>query len=65
MLFAWGDNWSKQTAIVYLAIAQMFAGVAKDLTKLGGKTVTKLVSPEEQNTFLFKLVSLSTGWKNS
>lgn len=39
--------------------------IAKDLTKLGGKTVTKLVTPEEQNTFLFKLVSLITGWKNS
>ncbi|VEU33900.1 unnamed protein product [Pseudo-nitzschia multistriata] len=43
----------------------MWAGVAKDLTKLGGKTVTKLVTPEEQNTKLFKLVSLITGWKNS
>lgn len=43
----------------------MFAGIAKDLTKLGGKTVTKLVTPEEQKTKLFKLVSLITGWKNS
>eukprot|EP00553_Chaetoceros_curvisetus_P011853 CAMPEP_0204639162 /NCGR_PEP_ID=MMETSP0717-20131115/41964_1 /ASSEMBLY_ACC=CAM_ASM_000666 /TAXON_ID=230516 /ORGANISM="Chaetoceros curvisetus" /LENGTH=387 /DNA_ID=CAMNT_0051659163 /DNA_START=121 /DNA_END=1284 /DNA_ORIENTATION=- len=46
-------------------MAQMFAGIAKDLTKLGGKTVTKLVTPEEKDTFLFKLVSLITGWKNS
>jgi hypothetical protein len=43
----------------------MWAGIAKDLTKLGGKTVTKLVTPEEQSTKLFKLVSLITGWKNS
>jgi hypothetical protein len=43
----------------------MFAGIAKDLTKLGGKTVTKLVTPEEKETRLFKLVSLITGWKNS
>ena len=43
----------------------MFAGIAKDLTKLGGKTVTKLVTPEEKETQLFKLVSLITGWKNS
>jgi hypothetical protein len=35
------------------------------LTKLGGKTVTKLVTPEEKDTQLFKLVSLLTGWKNS
>jgi Major Facilitator Superfamily. len=65
LLFAWDDGWDKKTAILYVTIAQMFAGVAKDLTKLGGKTVTKLVTPEEQNTFLFKLVSLITGWKNS
>jgi MFS family permease len=65
LLFGWDDNWTKETAIVYVTIAQMFAGIAKDLTKLGGKTVTKLVTPEDQNTKLFKLVSLITGWKNS
>ena len=65
LLFGWNDDWSKQTAIIYVTIAQMFAGIAKDLTKLGGKTVTKLVTPEEQETKLFKLVSLITGWKNS
>jgi hypothetical protein len=43
----------------------MLCGVAKDLTKLGGKTVTKLVTGEERQTRLFKLVSLITGWKNS
>jgi hypothetical protein len=43
----------------------MLCGVAKDLTKLGGKTVTKLVTGEEKQTRLFKLVSLITGWKNS
>jgi hypothetical protein len=65
LLYGWNDDWEKRTAILYVTMAQMFAGVAKDLTKLGGKTVTKLVTPEEQNTFLFKLVSLITGWKNS
>lgn len=65
LLFGWNDDWEKKTAILYVTIAQMFSGVAKDLTKLGGKTVTKLVTPEEQDTFLFKLVSLITGWKNS
>jgi len=43
----------------------MLCGVAKDLTKLGGKTVTKLVTPEEQQSSLFKLVSYITGFKNS
>jgi hypothetical protein len=28
--------------------AHMLCGVAKDLTKLGGKTVTKLVTPDEK-----------------
>jgi len=65
LLFGWKDEWTKEQAIVYVTISQMFAGIAKDLTKLGGKTVTKLVTPEEQNTRLFKLVSLITGWKNS
>ncbi|GAX20558.1 hypothetical protein FisN_3Hh592 [Fistulifera solaris] len=65
LLFGWNDTWSQQTAIVYVTIAQMFAGIAKDLTKLGGKTVTKLVTPEDKETQLFRLVSLLTGWKNS
>jgi len=65
LLFFWDENWSKSTAIVYVTIAQMFAGVAKDLTKLGGKVVTKLVTPEGRENKLFKLVSLLTGMKNS
>lgn len=65
LLFGWQDDWTKQQAIVYVTIAQMFAGIAKDLTKLGGKTVTKLVTPEGRNTRLFHIVSLLTGWKNS
>lgn len=65
LLFGWKDEWTKSQAIIYVTIAQMFAGIAKDLTKLGGKTVTKLVTPAEKETQLFKLVSLMTGWKNS
>jgi len=65
LLFGWQDDWEKGTAIVYVTIAQMFAGIAKDLTKLGGKTVTKLVTPDEKETQLFKLVSFITGFKNS
>ena len=51
--------------MLYVTIAQMWAGVAKDLTKLGGKTVTKLVTPDEKQSRLFQLVSLITGFKNS
>lgn len=65
LLFGWKDDWTQVQAIAYVTMSQMFAGIAKDLTKLGGKTVTKLVTPEEQETKLFKLVSLITGWKNS
>mmetsp|Transcript_38931 Transcript_38931/g.111846 ORF Transcript_38931/g.111846 Transcript_38931/m.111846 type:complete len:550 (-) Transcript_38931:126-1775(-) len=65
LLYGWQDDWTKEQAIIYVTISQMFAGIAKDLTKLGGKTVTKLVTPDEQETKLFKLVSLITGWKNS
>mmetsp|Transcript_17490 Transcript_17490/g.37940 ORF Transcript_17490/g.37940 Transcript_17490/m.37940 type:complete len:615 (-) Transcript_17490:31-1875(-) len=65
MLFGWNPEWNKDQAIIFVTFAQMLAGIAKDLTKLGGKTVTKLVTPEEQTTRLFKLVSLITGWKNS
>ncbi|PRW57505.1 major facilitator transporter [Chlorella sorokiniana] len=65
MLFGWQDGWSKTEAIVYVTAAQLMCGIAKDLTKLGGKTVTKLVTPEEKRSSLFKLVSFITGWKNS
>ena len=65
MLFGWRDEWSQAEAIAFVSVAQMFGGIAKDLTKLGGKTVTKLVTPSEQSTRLFRLVSLLTGWKNS
>jgi len=65
MLFGWQDDWDKPTAIAYVTIAQMMSGISKDLTKLGGKTVTKLVTPDDKQTRLFKLVSLITGWKNA
>lgn len=65
MLFAWQNDWTKIQAIIYVTASQMLCGIAKDLTKLGGKTVTKLVTPEGQQSTLFKLVSFITGWKNS
>ena len=65
MLFGWQDDWSKETSMAYVTLAQMLCGIAKDLTKLGGKTVTKLVTPSEKQGKLFKRVSLVTGMKNS
>lgn len=75
MLFGWpavvaasgGDGrcGSRGSVIAFVTIAQMFGGIAKDLTKLGGKTVTKLVTPDDKATKLFRLVAMLTGWKNS
>jgi hypothetical protein len=52
MLFGWQESWAENgqvvKAIVFVTAAQMLCGVAKDLTKLGGKTVTKLVTPDEK-----------------
>lgn len=63
MLYGWREDWSKEQAIIYVTVAQMMSGISKDLTKLGGKTVTKLVTPEEKQGQLFKLVSWITGFK--
>ena len=69
MLFGWQTSWvgpeGRSKAIVFVTAAQMLCGVAKDLTKLGGKTVTKLVTPDERQGRLFKIVSFITGFKNS
>jgi len=69
MLFGWQNEWALEEnrwkGMLYVIIAQMWAGIAKDLTKLGGKTVTKLVTPDEKQSKLFQLVSFITGFKNS
>ena len=64
-LFAWDASWSRGRAMAFVTCAQALCGVAKDLTKLGGKTVTKLVTPDDAQRSLFKLVSGITGLKNS
>jgi hypothetical protein len=52
LLFGWQDSWAANgevtKGILFVTAAQMLCGVAKDLTKLGGKTVTKLVTPDER-----------------
>jgi len=65
LMYAWDDEFTKEEAILFVTAAQGLSGVAKDLVKLGGKSVTKLVTPEEKQTDLFKLVSFITGLKNS
>jgi hypothetical protein len=57
MLFGWQESWAANgrvaQAIVFVTAAQMLCGVAKDLTKLGGKTVTKLVTPDEKQVRMY------------
>ncbi len=69
MLYGWDTAWARPgqqwKGLLYVTFAQMLCGIAKDLTKLGGKTVTKLVTPDEKQGRLFKLVAFITGLKNS
>jgi MFS family permease len=61
-------NWNKTIVIIYIIISQGFSGIAKDMVKLGGKSVTKLVSKDDEEAHqskLFKLVAWLTGAKNS
>ena len=69
VLYAWQASWGaagqQWKGLVFVTCTQALCGVAKDLVKLGGKTVTKLITPDEKQSQLFRLVSLITGWKNS
>ncbi|CAG8600261.1 5649_t:CDS:2 [Ambispora leptoticha] len=62
-------DWPRTVVIIYIIIAQGFSGVAKDMVKLGGKSVTKLVKHDDDlsthQSALFKLVAYLTGAKNS
>lgn len=62
---AWPEPDAKWKALVWVAFANGVGGVAKDLVKLGGKTVSKLVTPEEMQSQLFAIVAWITGMKNS
>jgi MFS family permease len=69
VLYAWQASWGEAgqqwKGLVFVTCSQALCGVAKDLVKLGGKTVTRLITPDEKQSQLFRLVSLITGWKNS
>jgi MFS family permease len=62
---AWPEPDSRWKALAWVAFANGVGGVAKDLVKLGGKTVSKLVTPEEKQSQLFAIVAWITGMKNS
>lgn len=62
---AWSDPGARWKALAWVAVANGIGGVAKDLVKLGGKTVSKLVTPDEKQSRLFAVVAWLTGMKNS
>lgn len=62
---AWPEPDARWKALVWVAFANGVGGIAKDLVKLGGKTVSKLVTPEEKQSQLFAIVAFITGMKNS
>jgi len=62
---AWPEPGARWKALAWVAVANGVGGVAKDLVKLGGKTVAKLVTPEEKQSRLFALIAGLTGMKNS
>jgi hypothetical protein len=61
----WGGGDARWRVLGYVTAAVGLGGVAKDLVKLGGKTVSKLVTPAEKQSRLFATVAFLTGMKNS
>ncbi|KAI8587366.1 major facilitator superfamily-like protein [Geranomyces variabilis] len=61
------DSWPRGAVMAYVLVAQASSGIAKDLVKLAGKSVTKLVAKNDERTHspLFRLVAALTGMKNS
>jgi hypothetical protein len=51
--------------IAYIAFSQCFSGIAKDMVKLSGKSVSKLVIAKEAQSDLFRIVTNITGAKNA
>ena len=51
--------------MVYIFFVQGLAGVGKDLMKISGKSITKLVNKKGDNGSLFKMVVYVTGAKNT
>ena len=51
--------------MIYICFVQGLAGVGKDLMKVSGKSITKLVNKSSDNGALFKMVVYITGAKNT
>ena len=61
---SWSALGSQAGQIAYIMFAQAFAGIAKDLVKLAGKSTTKLATRGNESSRLFTLVVFLTGFKN-
>ena len=51
--------------MIYIFFVQGLAGIGKDLMKISGKSITKLVNKKGDNGALFKMVAYVTGAKNT
>lgn len=58
------QSWNIPYLVTFVMFTQGLSGIAKDLTKMSAKSSVKLLSPD-QNSKLFKWVSLLTGSKNA
>ena len=59
------QTWAPSLAVPFVLLTQGLSGIAKDLTKMSSKTAIKFLIPEDQNSKLFKWVSILTGSKNA
>ena len=65
MLGLLNTDWPVWGQVTYVMVAQAFAGVAKDLTKMSSKSAIRLVVPKEAESKLFRWVAMLTGSKNA
>ncbi|CAG8679124.1 11695_t:CDS:2 [Ambispora leptoticha] len=61
------NSWNSSIIIIYATIAQGYSRIAKDLVKLGCKSVIKLATKDDnpQQSIIFKLVTWIVNAKNS
>lgn len=65
MLMGLQFTWEHILLIAYITISQAISGIAKDLVKVSGKSMSKLVKGSEEQSNLFKIVAYLTGAKNA
>jgi hypothetical protein len=65
MLMGLQFTWDHIVLIAYITTSQAISGIAKDLVKVSGKSMSKLVKGSEEQSGLFKIVAYLTGAKNA